>query len=63
VTAPEDALAAIAADYPNWDIWAGVSGLLYARRLKTSPPVTVYAHTPAELRLLVDAEEAKRQWT
>jgi hypothetical protein len=26
---------------PNWQVWAGVTGRLYVRRLRTSPPRVV----------------------
>ena len=32
-----------AAEFPYWHAWSGVSGLLYARRPHTSPPVVVRA--------------------
>ena len=30
---------------PGWYAWAGVGGILYARRLKSSPPIVVRAAT------------------
>ena len=32
-------LAAIERDYPAWHCWRGVGGILYTRRLKSSPPI------------------------
>jgi len=32
----------------GWELWTGVTGIFYARRLKTSPPVTIRAETEAE---------------
>lgn len=37
----------------DWEMWVGVTGLYYARRLRTSPPVVLWASSPAELRALV----------
>jgi hypothetical protein len=39
-----------AADFPYWHVWRGVSGLLYARRPLTSPPVVVRATDVEDLR-------------
>jgi hypothetical protein len=36
-----------------WQFWVGVSGLFYARRPKSSPPVVLRAETLDELRELV----------
>ena len=36
--APHDPLAALRGQFPGWEAWHGVSGLLYARRRMTSPP-------------------------
>jgi len=38
------------AEFPRWHIWRGVCGLLYARRLRTSPPIVVRADTAVDLR-------------
>jgi hypothetical protein len=43
-------LAAIERDCPAWHCWRGVGGILYARRLKSSPPIIVRAADPAQLR-------------
>jgi hypothetical protein len=46
---------------PCWEAWAGVTGTLYTRRRKTSPPVVVRADTAAELAAKVaEAEQARR---
>jgi hypothetical protein len=39
-----------AAEFPYWQAWRGVSGLLYARRPLTSPPVVVRATDVENLR-------------
>ena len=36
---PHDPLAVLRGQFPGWEAWRGVSGLLYARRRMTSPPV------------------------
>ena len=43
-------LRSIERDYPGWHCWRGVGGILYARRLKSSPPIVVRAADPAQLR-------------
>lgn len=57
----EQALAALAEAFPCWHTWAGVGGLLYARRLNSSPPRVVRATTPEQLRAEIEASEAKRR--
>jgi hypothetical protein len=44
------ALEAIELDFPCWHCWQGVAGLLYGRRLLSSPPRVVRAETLEELR-------------
>ena len=39
-----------AAEFGHWHAWRGVSGLLYARRPLTSPPVVVRATDVEDLR-------------
>jgi hypothetical protein len=46
----------VAAIWPRWHTWAGVAGLLYASRDKTSPPAVLRAHTAAVLAARI------RQW-
>ncbi len=36
--------------FPDWQVWRGVAGLLYARRPKSSPPKVVRAATVEGLR-------------
>jgi hypothetical protein len=38
--------ALLAGEYDRWEAWTGVSGLLYARRRKTSPPAVIRGDTP-----------------
>jgi hypothetical protein len=37
--APHDPLTALRGQFPGWDAWRGISGLLYVRRRMSSPPV------------------------
>jgi len=39
-----------AREFPHWRVWRGVAGLIYARRLKASPPRVVRATDEAALR-------------
>jgi hypothetical protein len=39
--APHDPLAVLRGQFPHWEAWRGVSGLLYARRRMTSPPAVL----------------------
>ena len=39
-----------ATEFPQWHVWRGVSGLVYARRPRTSPPAVVRGKDAMELR-------------
>jgi len=55
------ALREVERDYPGWRAWSAVlAGLVYARRLGTSPPLVVRAFTTDELRQEIDTAEAER---
>ena len=55
------ALREVERDYPGWQAWPAVlGGLVYARRLQTSPPLVVRAVTTDELRQAIETAEAKR---
>ena len=41
----------------GWHTWIGVGGLLYARRLKSSPPVVYRSTDPAELEARIREHE------
>ena len=41
--------------YPFWRVWRGVSGVYYAWRLKTSPPVVVRGDSVVALRGQIDS--------
>ena len=38
------------AEFPQWHVWRGVCGLVYARRPRTSPPVVVRGEDAVDLR-------------
>jgi len=37
-------------EFPNWYVWRGIAGLVYARRVRSSPPVVVRAADALNLR-------------
>jgi hypothetical protein len=39
-----------ALEFPQWHVWRGVSGLVYARRPRTSPPIVVRGEDATDLR-------------
>jgi hypothetical protein len=39
-----------AREFPYWRVWRGVAGLMYARRVKASPPRVVRGKDPVDLR-------------
>ena len=44
----------------GWRIWRGVSGLWYARKLKTSPPRVLRQPTREDLLAELDEREAQQ---
>lgn len=55
-----DPLAPLRGQFPHWEAWTGVTGILYARRRKTSPPPVLSAPTAGELAGKILAWEAER---
>ena len=51
-------LARVEAD-TGWHTWAGVGGVLYARRERTSPPKVVRGADADALRAAIKAEESR----
>ncbi|HEY2577421.1 MAG TPA: hypothetical protein VGI74_14035 [Streptosporangiaceae bacterium] len=47
-----------AAEFPSWTAWRAVSGLVYARKDDTSPPVVVHGEDPVDLRDQIIRAEA-----
>lgn len=47
-------------DYPPWYAWAGVGGILYARRPQSSPPMIVRSSTTDGLRQAIEEAERER---
>jgi hypothetical protein len=46
--------------FPGWEAWRGVGGVLYARRRKTSPPVVFRDVTGEGLARQIREWEGKR---
>jgi hypothetical protein len=46
-------------EFPGWQAWRAVSGLLYARRADASPPVLVRGEDAEDLRDQIIRAEAK----
>jgi len=49
-----------APEFPDWHVWRGVAGLLYARRPRSSPPKVVRGKTTGDLREQIRLAEAPR---
>jgi hypothetical protein len=49
-----------AAELPNWHVWRGVSGLVYARWRNSSPPVVVRGEDAVDLRDQIRREQFLR---
>ena len=59
--APHDALAVLRGQFPGWEAWRGVSGLLYVRRRMTSPPVVFRGYTAKSLAEQIREHERRRR--
>jgi hypothetical protein len=55
-----DDLDNLEAEFVGWQAWQGVSGLYYARRRLSSPPVVLRAETIEDLREQVKSYLAAR---
>ena len=53
-------LASIERDHPGWHTWTSVAGLLYARRLMSSPPAVYRATDACELEAHIREHEERR---
>jgi len=58
---PTAGLKRLEDDYPAWHTWVGVGGLLYARRLKSSPPVVYRSTDPAQLEARIREHERRQR--
>lgn len=48
-----------AAQFPQWHVWRGICGLVYARRPRTSPALVVRADNPVDLLAQIMRTEGK----
>ena len=51
-------LGDVASEFPRWHCWQGISGLLYARLVRSSPPLVVRAGSPLALLTAIRAADA-----
>jgi len=58
--APHDPLAVLRGQFPGWECWRGVSGILYVRRRMTSPPVVLRDVTGEGLARQIHEWEGRR---
>jgi len=49
-----------APEFPDWHVWRGVAGLLYARQHSSSPPKVVCGYSDVDLRDQIRRAEAPR---
>jgi hypothetical protein len=54
-------LTALRGQFPGWEAWRGISGLLYARRRMSSPPVVFRGYTAKSLAEQIREHEARQQ--
>lgn len=55
----EPTLDDVGNQFPRWHCWVGISGLVYARRLRTSPPAVVRGEDPMDLRDQINGWEGR----
>jgi hypothetical protein len=60
--ASDAALRRITAQFPDWHTWLGVTGQLYARRPRSSPPKVVRGAHPGELADAIREAEHPAYW-
>jgi hypothetical protein len=58
--AAEPTLDDVRAMFPHWEVWQGIAGLVYARRLLSSPPIVVRAEDPRDLIDQIRGELGRR---
>jgi hypothetical protein len=58
---PPDPLAPLRGQFPRWEAWRGVSGLLYVRLRRSSPPVVFRDVTGDGLARQIRAWEARQR--
>ncbi len=51
-------LQALIGKFPGWHGWVGVTGALYARQVRSSPPVVVKADDAAGLAAEIERAES-----
>ena len=59
-TAPHDPLTVLRGQFPGWEAWRGVSGLLYVRRRMSSPPVVFRGWTAEAVAKQIHEHEQRR---
>jgi hypothetical protein len=57
---PHDPLAVLRGQFPGWETWRGVSGLLYVRRRMSSPPVVFRGYTAEAVAAQIREWEERR---
>jgi hypothetical protein len=55
---PRDPLTVLRGQFPGWECWRGVSGILYVRRRMSSPPVVFRGYTTKSLAEQIRARGA-----
>lgn len=56
-----DPLAPLYGKFPGWECWRGISGLLYARRRRSSPPVVFRSVSADDLAAKIREYEERSQ--
>ena len=58
----EPTLDEVRATFPGWDVWKGISGLWYAQRRQSNPPVNVRGEDLTDLCDQIRGETGRGQW-
>ena len=59
---PGPTLEDVQREFPRWHAWRGIAGLVYARKMLSSPPAVVRAEDPAGLREAIRAAIGQEGW-
>lgn len=49
-------------EFPQWYVWRGVCGMVYARKPRSSPPIVVRGEDVIDLRDQISRVEGRSGW-
>jgi hypothetical protein len=58
---PHDPVTVLRGQFPGWEAWRGVSGMLYVRRRTSSPPLVFRGYTAEALAEQIREHEREQR--